>query len=272
MKKFILSMFIICSFYAQDSVLVWKKEMQGKLNFSQTGFDNWVQGGEDSEAWLLELNYNFIKDVAGYNWLTRGKMSYGTANIGSSGSRKSNDELSLESIYTYKLDLAVNPYFSFSGLTQFAQGIDYKLNDTVSTFADPLYLNQSIGFGYSHPSSFNLRFGFNIKETITNIYTGFSDDILTSKIEKTKVETGLKLSADFNNLISEKIKLTSKLDIFSSLKSIKEVDVTFDNTFFSQVTDLINITYSFVLFYDYDLDYSRQIKRNLSVGLVYNVF
>ena len=88
----------------------WQNEVVGSLNLTQTSFDNWVQGGENSLAWQLNLNAKFVNNQEQYNWANTGKVTYGRTKVGDVESRKSIDEIKLESVFTYKMNLYVNPY------------------------------------------------------------------------------------------------------------------------------------------------------------------
>jgi hypothetical protein len=106
----------------------WKKEMVGNLNFTQNKFDNWSQGGEDSWSWQLDINAKFENDQEKFNWSNTGKFSFGQSQIGDADSRKSADEIKLESVYTYKFGTEINPYVAVTGRTQISQR--YKYTDT----------------------------------------------------------------------------------------------------------------------------------------------
>ena len=79
--------------------------MVGGINLTQTSFDNWAQGGENSYAWQLNLNFKFVNDQEKTNWSNSGKFAYGATKTGDQDSRKSIDEIKLESVLTYKMNL-----------------------------------------------------------------------------------------------------------------------------------------------------------------------
>lgn len=37
----------------------WEKELVSSLNLTQSTFDHWVQGGENTLAWQLSVNFRF---------------------------------------------------------------------------------------------------------------------------------------------------------------------------------------------------------------------
>ncbi|UCE21681.1 MAG: DUF3078 domain-containing protein, partial [Candidatus Aminicenantes bacterium] len=119
----------------------WQKEMVGGVNLTQTNFSNWTQGGENSFAWQLNLNFRFENERKKTNWANSGKFTYGATKLGEQDFRKSIDEIKLESVLTYKLNTHVNPFFAVTGETQFAPGYDYDVEPKtqISAFMDPGY-------------------------------------------------------------------------------------------------------------------------------------
>lgn len=75
----------------------WTKKAVGNINFTQSSFDNWSQGGENSWAWLLGFNAKAVNDQEKTNWATTLKLEYGNSKIGDTDSKKSADEIFLES-------------------------------------------------------------------------------------------------------------------------------------------------------------------------------
>ncbi len=251
----------------------WTKEIVGSLNLTQASFDNWSQGGENSLTWQINFNGKFINDQQVYNWTTTGKLAYGQSKLGDIESRKSIDEIKLESVYTYKLNLYVNPYIAVSGETQFNRGYEYTETSKVqiSNFFDPAYFTQSAGIGFSPKEQFKTRLGAALKETITRDFpVPYADDPDTpNKIEKTKVELGAESVTDYSQKLAENTIFTSKLELFTNFKALNLVDVRWDNIFTAEVSKYVNVNLNFKLFYDRDISVKRQLKQSLAIGLTY---
>ena len=251
----------------------WKKEMVGNLNFTQTSFSNWTQGGENSWTWQLDINSKFENDREKYNWTTTGKLSYGRTKVAEQESKKSSDEIRLESVFTYKLGVYVNPYVAVTGETQLTESFDFSTSPRtrIANFLDPAYFTESFGLGYEPIKSVKTRLGVALKQTIADKFAAsFSDNPNTpDKIEKIRSEVGLESVTDISRKLSEKILFTSKLELFSNLKRIDEVDVRWDNIFSAEVSKYIVVSFNVKLFYDRDISIQRQIKQVLAVGLSY---
>ncbi|GAB4343326.1 MAG: DUF3078 domain-containing protein [Calditrichia bacterium] len=252
--------------------LGWTKELVGSINLTQTSFDNWSQGGENSVAWQLNLNGKFVNEQEKYRWANSGKVSFGKIKSGDQETRKSVDEIKLESVLTYKAGLPVEPYVALTGETQMAKGYNYTETDkiVVSDIIDPLYLTQSVGLGFKPNETIMTRLGAALKETISDKY-GYADDPDTpDKIETSKVEVGAESVTDFKRKLAENILLTSKLELFSNLKALKDVDVRWDTILSAKVAKYVDVNFNVKLFYDSDISKKRQLKQALAVGLTYS--
>ncbi|MBN1541402.1 DUF3078 domain-containing protein [candidate division KSB1 bacterium] len=251
----------------------WKNEMIGSLHLSQSTFDNWAQGGEDNVAWQINLTARFENDQEKTNWTNSGKFSFGHIKIGDNSSKKSVDEIGVESVLTYKIGKYLNPYSAVTGRTQLTAGYDYSTDPQIeiSNLFDPAYFTQSIGIGYKPSEMLQTRMGAAIKETLTRDHSRYADDPDTvDKIEKNRIEFGLESVTDLHKKIAENILLTTKLELFSNLEGTKEIDIRWDSLFSSKISKYIDVNFNVQFFYDRDISKKRQIKQALSLGLFYN--
>jgi hypothetical protein len=268
---------VSCPMFAQEAEeqkpeYGWQKELVGSLNVTQTAFDNWTQGGEDTLAWQLNINGKAIRSEEKYKWDNTGKISYGMAKISDLESRKSTDEVKLESVFIYLLGTYVNPYVAASAETQFAAGYEYTDDDKVETsnILDPVYFSQSAGIGYEPIKEFKTRLGFAVRETITRDHpVPYTDDPETEEEETTKVEPGVESVTDFSKKLIGGILLTSKLELFSNLKAMDEIDVKWDNIFSAKISKYIDVSFNIKFLYDKTVSEKRQLKQALALGLTY---
>ncbi len=272
--KFVLSIIlaaaIIAPLYAQDKKeekpkYGWQKTVTGVLNFTQNKFDNWSQGGEDSWSWQLNFDGKFDYLQEKYSWNNSAKISYGKTKLGKADPRKAADEIKLESVYTYKMNTYVNPYVAATALTQFTDGFNYDPKVKISSFMDPGYFTQSAGVGVQVVEQVKTRVGAALKETVAKDFKETYADG-----EEMRVEYGAESVTDVNWKMAENILFTSKLELFSNLKAINEIDVNWDNMFTSKITDYINVSLNIKLFYDKDISTKRQLKETLAIGLSYS--
>lgn len=256
----------------------WKNAAIGNLNFTQSAFDNWTAGGEDNWVWQLDLNGKFINDQAKTNWANTGKVSYGRTKIGDTEQRKAADEISLESVFTYKMSLYVNPYVAVSGLTQLTEGFNYGVDplaeNPISKFLNPGYFTESFGIGYQPMEEFKTRLGVAFKQTVTSdtafsvIYGVVDED--TNEPKKLRNEVGMESVSDYERNITETIKYVFKLKAFTAFDGADNIDVDWDNIFAAQIAKYLAVSFNYKIFYDSDVSYKRQVKSVLAVGLTYN--
>lgn len=262
------------SLYSQEEPKIgWKNTVTGNLNFSQSSFSNWTQGGEGSWVWQLDLNAKFENNREKSNWITTAKISYGRTKISDQESKKSADEIYLESVFTYKANAPLNPYFAFSAETQLTRGFDFSQTPKIeiSKFLDPGYFIESVGFDFEPFKDFKTRLGLALKQTVASEFaTRYSDNPKTSEIEKVRSEIGAESVTDFSRKLSENILLTTKLELFSNFKSFEEIDARWDNVFSAKVSKYIGVSFNFKLLYDRDISLKRQIKQVLGVGVTYS--
>lgn len=268
---FIIMLFV--SVLVADELPVGKhKSVVGSFGTTQTSFDNWTSGGENTFAWQINLGVKFINNQEKWNWTHAGKFAFGKNKIGQQDPRKSLDEIKMESVYTYKLGTLINPFAAIKGETQFAYG--YKYTDTsavkISNFMDPGYFTESIGLGYTPSEQLTTRLGFAMKQTVTRDFpVPYSDDPETPEKETFRSEAGLESVTDFSQTFKENLLFTSNLVLFSNLKAVNQVDIQWDNVLTASIVKYVNVTFNFKLVYDRNLSVKRQIKQALSLGMTY---
>lgn len=270
----ILPFLLLPLIYTQDEPApAWQKQLVGNLNVTQNSFDNWSAGGEDAWSWQIDVNGSAKYANEKLKWNSTGKLSYGKTKAGDFDSRKSADEIHLESVLSLKNGIAINPYVAATGLTQFSPGYQYPADTTrmeVSKFFDPAYFTESIGMGFSTNDNFSARLGASLKETITSDHPiPYADDQETAEVEDFKFEYGAEAVVDYSRNFGENLQLLSKLELFSNLKAFDEIDVNWDSTISAKVSKYISTNFNLRIFYDSDISVKRQMKQTLSLGISY---
>ncbi len=253
----------------------WKKDVVTALNFSQVDFDNWSKGGEDNVAWLWNMDLAIEYNPQKWNWRTLIKLVFGKNRTNGQEFRKSSDEIKFTTVLTLKKGFYINPYLSLDFQTQFTAGYDYQKDPPVmiSDFMDPGYVVVSTGSGLAPMDGLRVRMGFASKTTITRKFAAlYSDDPRTSAVVETiRHEPGLEVVGEVLRNVSKNIILSSKLAIFSNLRTWQEVDVQWDTTFSSSIAKFLRVNYNIQLWYDSDVSNKRQLKQALMVGITWDV-
>lgn len=251
----------------------WKKEVVAHFQATQSSFDNWVQGGDDSLAWQAGLHSRFIREVEKSRWTNTLDFAYGLTRIEGQDAQKSVDEVKAESVYTLKTGKYINPFAAVSGRTQMTPGYVKVsgLRVKTSAFLDPGYFMESAGVGYARGESFTTRLGAALRQTVTRDFPGYADDPKTEEIEKTRVEAGATSVTEYRQKIGAASQFTSKLDLFSNLKAADQIIVRWDNVLSTKITKLFTFGAEVDLFYDRNLSRGRQLKQFLSAGFSYSL-
>ncbi|MBS1550503.1 MAG: DUF3078 domain-containing protein [Bacteroidetes bacterium] len=244
------------------------------INLSQVALSNWSQGGEN----ILSLSgiSNFGLDHYKKPWLFKNSLvsSLGTTKTGGGSFQTNDNVLSFENVLIYKAGWAVDPFIANEIRTGILNGYDYKQDPAlqISSFFDPGYVTQSIGFTFDRPN-FSTRLGLAFKETFTDRFRQYSDDVKTAgKREAFKFQTGVESVTEAKYNLAENLFYTSKLRLFSAFETLDIWDVGWDNTISAKVNDLIGVNLNVLLIYEKAQSLKTQLKEGLNIGISYTVF
>ncbi|MCK6541443.1 DUF3078 domain-containing protein [bacterium] len=259
--------------HAQDTT--WQRGGAASINFSQVQLKDWGGGGDNSLALnsLLSLfaNYHFEKT----RWENSLELGYGIVKQGDAGTRKADDKI----IYVSKYNRDFVGPWKYSALldfrTQFANGYDYSVPDSlrkpISKFMSPAALTIALGADYRPNDKFSA-----LISPVTGKATFVLDKRLSDlgsfgvkKGDKVYTEFGWFINSVYKTPLMTGIDFTSKINMFSSYKKIKEVDVNWENLILMKVNEYVsaNLTAQFV--YDKDVSNKWQIKEVFGAGLLY---
>ena len=265
----------ITKLIAQDSAVVnsWKPTAVTGLNVSQVSFTNWSQGGENNITWSIFLNLGLSKDFD--NWMLNNnfKLAYGMTKNGEADFRSNENELFLESVLAYKLSWAIDPYMSNTIRTVITDGYNYKTTPEtqISTFFDPGYITQAIGFAFDKVKGLNSRLGLAFQETFTNKflqYTAVGQD--SSK--NFKFETGIESVTSYECHLADNMKYAGRFRLFGRFDKLDVWDVRFDNTVTAKISKYFNVNFTALIVHEISQTRKTQIKQGLQLGIVYNIF
>ena len=238
------------------------------LNFSQTAFVNWAEGGQNSVTGnaFVKLNANYRKNKLLWNNNLSAEygMFYSQANSKFNW-RKNSDKLELTSNFGYQ----ATKHWYYATLidfkTQFNKGYDYP-NDTartyVSNFLAPGYLITSIGMNYIP----NKYVSFYLSPT-TARFTFVRDTLLSARYG---VDEGKRVKSEFgayatvlNNFdIMKNVNLNSKLELFSAYETFGNVVVNWDVLITMKVNKYVNATVRTQVRYDDAVRSTKEVVEN----------
>ncbi len=250
----------------------WTHSVVASLNVAEASYTNWNAGGENALAYSALLTGKSEDNPLSATWTNSYKLAFGQARLGDHGLRKTDDEIDLESLFKYKLDSIVNPYFATTFRSQFAPGYTYVPNDSateVSKFFDPAYFTESVGAIYAPSTIIKTRLGVALREIITTQFTQYADDPSTQKVESTRVEGGLESVTEFALPLDQNILLASKLEIFSPFEHFSQMVVRSESGIEAKITKFIVVNLSALILNDPTVTPKTQVKQTLAIGITY---
>ncbi len=250
---------------------LWKHTMIISANITQVSFTDWAQGGENALAYALFLEGKSTYAFNMINWVSSYKFGYGQAKLGSQGIRKTDDDIDLESVFTYKMGTYINPFISASMKTQFTEGVKYDALGSatpVSNFFDPAYITQTLGVGYQPGPVIKTRLGISLREIVVNKYALAYIGDTTKKVD---VDGGLESVTEVGWTVMENVVLNAKLEIFAPVKHFDRMTVRSDNTLSAKVNKLISMNLNVQLINDPQVQARTQIKQTLALGFSFTL-
>ncbi len=252
----------------------WKKQVVANLNLSQASFGNWKQGGTNFISWQAGVNAKLEQDSPGTNWANSLKLEYGLTYVEGEGSKKSSDNIDLESVYAWKTWPQVNPFVSLSAKTQFDAGFDYSKSPVIQTsaFLDPGYFTETLGLKYVPSGLFNTRLGFAVKETVADRFASiYTVDPDTGVVRTELTEIGVSSVSELNWKIAASSNFNSKLDMFWNGRALDRTVVEWDNLLSVGLNKIISINLENDYRYDPVVYDGWQIKETLGIGFAYSL-
>lgn len=249
----------------------WKHTAHTGINLSQVAFKDWVAGGENAlsyTAWLQGASALLGERTV---WNNSYKFAFGQAKLGDQGTRKTDDEIALESFLIYKVGATINPYVAASLRTQFAPGYSYDggVSRRVSQFFDPAYVLQSAGFAYQPVPGVTTRLGAAVREVITSAFPAYADDPKTPGIEKTRVTGGAESVTDLVAALDDNIALIARLELYAPFNAMDRINVRNDYALTMKVSKYIATNFTVNILNDVNVSARTQIKQALSLGFTY---
>jgi len=251
----------------------WKKGGFFAINLSQTQYNNWAGGGENSLAINGMFNAFYNYKVEKTTWENSLDLGYGMVKLSNNPLRKSDDKMELNS----KFGKLAKGKFFYSGMlnfkSQFTPGYNYP-DDTnsISTFLAPATAIVALGMDYKPCDYFSLflspatgKFTFVNNQEIADAglygnkpayFDSTTNTIVHGK--KSRAEFGASLSAKFQKDIVKNVNLLAKLNLFDNYTdkvaaNRGNIDVNFEGLLTLKVNKLISASIYGNILYDDDI-------------------
>lgn len=261
----------------------WTHSALTGLNFSQTSFTHWSEGGENSISGNAYFNGSLNYTKGKSSWTNDLSANYGLYYTDNNGWRKNIDNLNFASKYGRKISDKLFYAALLDFKTQLTDGFDYKNNtkSKVSRFMTPGYINLSLGIDYKPNENISVYYSpLSGKVTLINDTT-FSVRYGVDAGEKIRNEFGSNFKGTVNyNFYDKKMTVKSTLDLFTAYnESFGNVDVNWDVLVGLNFTKLLTLTFQSTLKYDDDIASTSddgtvhgakvQFKEIIGVGISY---
>lgn len=280
---------------SQDTARTWKTETITGISFSQASLSNWAAGGENAISGNVYLNYNanYLKKKTDLE--TRLALAYGLNKQSSQKVRKIEDKIDLSVKYGYVLNPKFNLTTLFGFKSQFADGFDYKTNDSVaiSSFLAPGYFMLGQGFDYK-PLPFLSLYLSPITTKVTVVTLSELADAgaygvekaqydetgaMTKPGKKTKFDLGANMKLAISKDVWKNVNLGFTLQLFSDyLNNPQNIDVDSELALRMKINDYLTTVLNLNILYDDDIRITdadgrtgprTQFKEVLGVGFTY---
>jgi hypothetical protein len=255
----------------------WMHALVAGLTMTQVSFTDWAEGGENALSYTLNADGKSELTEGVSDWTSTYKLAFGQTRLGDQGIRKTDDLIDLSTVYTYKLDVYVNPYALATLRTQFAKGFSYNVGGTgsdltISQFFDPAYLTQGVGVGYQPTKEFKIRLGLGLREVLTNKFNQYTDDPTTPEIEKTTVNGGLQSISNVEWQWEDNVLFLSQLELFAPFKTMDQIIVRSTSTVTAKVNKYVTTIFNLQLINERRITPRTQVKETISLGITYTIF
>lgn len=263
----------------------WKLNGVTGFNLSQTSFNNWSGGGENSLAGNIYLNGSLKRKSGNWLWVNTLALDYGLTKNKSQGMRKTSDKIDFSTQIGYS---TADKWFYTAMAdfkSQFYKGYDYPDKDRyISKFFAPAYVNISLGVEFRDKEWYSVYLS-PIAGKLTFVEDKYLSDLGAFGVDKGDrfmAELGAYLKGRLEKEIMENVKLISTVDFFTAYDdSFGNVDINWDVMISMKINKFLSASLNTTLKYDDDIQRYHddgtwkggpkiQFKEMLGIGVAYN--
>ena len=260
----------------------WRIDLIGRLAASQTGSQNWVEGGANTLTSTLALESKIVYTSTGWSQTHETKFALGALKQDTLDFRKATDEIRIRSSFEYTGDgmfKLIKPTIATDISTQFTTGYNYKKNPfegeeqipaRVSNFFAPATFVQTLGLTYSKQETFKQRVGVGAKQTVVRIEKMRPLHNMALD-EPVRFELGVESRTHFDKELFENVRLKTSLGFFAAFNKPDLPDLLWENEVSMRVNQWLGLRMEFKALYDRDVASELQLREAFSLGLAYDL-
>lgn len=292
---------IIVTTTLPDSITYWEKTNRVGLDINQIAFVNWSVGGNNSVAGLVKGAFIRRYTKGNLDWNNELILKYGLNRQEGQTTRKTDDQVELNSTFGYRNDTVSHWYYSakFNFKTQFSNGYSYPntVNEISGPFS-PAYIFLGVGTEYIRKDlGFNAYFSPLTNKTTLVLNNTLADqgafgvdpaikdadgNILRHG-KNSRTEVGILVTNQFKRQIFTNIMLDNRITLYTDyLNNFGNVDVDWQMQLDLTVNQYVKANIGMHMIYDDDIKSKRevegvqitegpkiQLKQMIGVGLSY---
>jgi hypothetical protein len=284
-----------------DSITYWERTNALGLDMNQISFVNWSVGGNNSVTVLGKAHFTRKYTRRYMNWHNELILKYGLNSQEGQETRKTDDQIQLNSTFGYRKDTVSNWYYSakFNFQTQFANGYQYpNTTDEISGPFSPAYIFLGVGSEYIRKDlGLNAYFSPLTNKTTLVLNRTLADkgafgvdpairDAEGNIIEhgsQSRTEVGILITNNIKRQIFKNIMLDHRLTLYTDyLNNFGNIDVNWQLQLDMTVNEYVKANIGTHIIYDDDVKATEevnggvvqvgpkiQLKQMLGVGLSY---
>ena len=284
-----------------DSISYWEKINRVGLDINEIAFVNWSVGGNNSVTVLGKGNFSRNFHKKNQNWDNELVLKYGLNAQEGQESRKTDDQIQLNSTYGYRRDTLSNWYYSakFNFNTQFANGYAYpNTEDEISGPFSPAYIFLGVGSEYIR-KDLGLNAYFSPLTNKTTLVTNHrladqgafgvdpavydEDGNLVRPGKTSRTEVGILITNSLKRQIFKNIMLDHRISFYTDyINNFGNIDVDWQWSLDMTVNEYVRANIGAHIIYDDDIKSKEevggevvergpklQLKQMLGLGLTY---
>lgn len=269
----------------------WQKSFNGGVNFNQASFSNWAGGGANSLALggVISARALYVKEK--WSWDNTADLQLGyVTQLGLT--RKSTDQIFLNSVVGYKLGPHIDLFGSGTFNTFFAPGYRYtgiqptETQLKVSNFFAPAQLTTAFGIAYKPTEWFSLRVSplaprltfvtdNSVRVSQVNgVYrydpTATAYGVVAGKTVRAEF-LAFQLQAALTRNLSENVSLSARYQLYADYQELSNINHRLDLLVTAKVSRYLSTSLGLIMLYNKDFIDALQIQQSLAIGLSYNI-
>ncbi|MFD2600727.1 MULTISPECIES: DUF3078 domain-containing protein [Flavobacterium] len=284
-----------------DTITNWERTNTIGLDLNQVAFVNWNVGGNNSVAGIAKGHFIRKYSKKYLNWNNELILKYGLNRQEGQGTRKTDDQIELNSTFGYRTDTVSNWYYGakYNFKTQFANGYNYpNTTEEISGPFSPAYIFLGIGSEYIRKDlGFNLYMSpLTAKTTIVTdnrladqgafgvpAATYDADGNLLTHGKNVRTEVGILITNQYKHQIFTNIMLDNRFTFYTDyINNFGNIDVDWQMQLDLTVNQYVKANVGMHMIYDDDIKNKVekdgvqvtegpriQLKQMLGVGLSY---